>query len=145
MVRTSVGRRLFSVDDTFYFGSGFESRKSQQLKHNPKAALTFYWPILGRQIRLRGTVEDMGDEAGAADFRQRSAEDRAVALTGNQSQELVREEELEYSLAEQRERISRNQDITTLNWRLYALNVKEAEIWQGDTHRKHTRIQYYWS
>jgi len=85
----------------------------------------------------------MGDEAGAADFRQRSAEARAVALTGQQSQELVREEELEYSLAKQRERISRNPDITTHDWRLYAMNVREAEFWQGDTHRKHTRIQYY--
>jgi pyridoxamine 5'-phosphate oxidase len=133
------------VDDTFYFASSFESRKGQQLKRNPKAALTFYWPILGRQIRLRGTVEDMGDEAGAADFRQRSAEARAVALTGNQSRELVREEELEYSLAEQREIISLNPDITALNWRLYAINLREAEFWQGDTDRKHTRIQYYWS
>ncbi|WP_088835173.1 pyridoxine/pyridoxamine 5'-phosphate oxidase [Paenibacillus tyrfis] len=133
------------IGDSFYFASSVESRKGQQLKCNPKAALTFYWPILGKQIRLRGTVEDMGDEAGAADFRDRSAEARVVALTGNQSRELVREEELEYSLAEQREKISRNPDITTLNWRLYAMNVREAEFWQGDTNRKHTRIQYYWS
>ncbi|MGG4499193.1 pyridoxine/pyridoxamine 5'-phosphate oxidase [Brevibacillus reuszeri] len=76
------------VDDTFYFASSFESRKGQQLKRNPKAALTFYWPALGRQIRLRGTVEDMGDEAGAADFRERSVEARVVALTGNQSRDL---------------------------------------------------------
>ncbi|WP_312115439.1 pyridoxine/pyridoxamine 5'-phosphate oxidase [Brevibacillus reuszeri] len=133
------------VDDTFYFASSFESRKGQQLNRNPKAALTFYWPALGRQIRLRGTVEDMGDEAGAADFRERSVEARVVALTGNQSRELGSEEELENSLAEQRERISRNPDIAILNWRLYAMNVKEAEFWQGDTNRKHTRILYDWS
>lgn len=129
--------------DTFYFASSFESRKGRQLKRNPKAALTFYWPQLGRQIRLRGTVRDMGDEAGAADFRQRSAEARAVALTGNQSRELVREEELEHSLAEQRERIGRNPDLITSNWRLYGMNVEDAEFWQGDPGRKHTRIQYY--
>ncbi|WP_152393020.1 pyridoxine/pyridoxamine 5'-phosphate oxidase [Paenibacillus guangzhouensis] len=133
------------VNDAFYFASGFKSRKGQQLKRNPQAAITFYWPMLGRQIRLRGTVEDMGDEAGAADFLQRSEEARAVALTGNQSRELVREEELEDSLAKQRERISHDPNITTLNWRLYAVNVKEAEFWQGDTHRKHIRVQYYWS
>jgi len=133
------------VNDTFYFASSFESRKGQQLKRNPQAAITFYWPMLGRQIRLRGTVEDMGDEAGAADFLQRSAEARAIALTGNQSRELVREEELEYSIAKQKERISHDPTITTRNWRLYAMNVREAEFWQGDTHRKHTRVQYYWS
>ncbi|WP_248925955.1 pyridoxine/pyridoxamine 5'-phosphate oxidase [Paenibacillus hamazuiensis] len=132
------------VGDKFYFASSSESRKGQQLKRNPKASLTFYWPILGRQIRLRGTVEDLGDEAGAADFKERSVEARAVALMGNQSQELENEEELEYSLARQRERIKRTPEITTLNWRLYAMNVWEAEFWQGDIHRKHTRIQYYW-
>ncbi|WP_379355552.1 MULTISPECIES: pyridoxine/pyridoxamine 5'-phosphate oxidase [unclassified Paenibacillus] len=110
---------------------------------NPKAALTFYWPTLGRQIRLQGTVRDMGDEAGAADFRHRSAEARAIALTGNQSRELASEEELEQSLAEQRERINRDPDIATRNWRLYAMDVKEAEFWQGDPGRKHTWIQYY--
>jgi len=130
-------------DDKFYFASSSGSQKGQQLKQNPNAALTFYWPILGRQIRLRGTVEDMGDEAGAADFRQRSAEARAVALMENQSRELASAEELECLLAEQRERISRNPEITSPNWRLYAMNVKEAEFWQGDPHRKHTRIQYY--
>ncbi|CAM3373353.1 pyridoxal 5'-phosphate synthase [Marinicrinis lubricantis] len=133
------------VDDTFYFASSAESRKGQQLKRNPKAALTFYWPTLGRQIRLRGTVEDMGDAASAADFQERSAEARAIALAGNQSRELASEEELKYSLAAQEQRIRRKPDITTPNWRLYALKAREAEFWQGDTRRKHTRIQYYWS
>ncbi|WP_232697183.1 pyridoxamine 5'-phosphate oxidase family protein [Brevibacillus daliensis] len=113
------------------------------VQRNPQAALTFYWPILGRQIRLRGTVEDMSEKAGAADFRQRSVEARAVALTGNQSRELVREEELEHPLAVQRERISRDPEMTAPNWGLYAMNVREAGFWQGDTQRKHTRVQYY--
>lgn len=135
---------LKDVDrDKFYFASGYESRKGQQLERNPKAALTFYWPILGRQIRLRGTVEDMGDEAGATDFKERSVEARAVALTEHQSQELESEEELEELLAQQKERLRKAPDLITANWRLYAVNVEEAEFWQGDPHRKHIRVQYY--
>ncbi|WP_249930664.1 MULTISPECIES: pyridoxamine 5'-phosphate oxidase family protein [Paenibacillus] len=30
------------VNDTFYFASSSESRKGQQLKRNPQAAITFY-------------------------------------------------------------------------------------------------------
>ncbi|OMF48556.1 pyridoxine/pyridoxamine 5'-phosphate oxidase [Paenibacillus peoriae] len=52
------------VNDTFYFASSSESRKGQQLKRNPQAAITFYWPMLGRQIRLRGMVEDRGMRPG---------------------------------------------------------------------------------
>jgi pyridoxamine 5'-phosphate oxidase len=130
------------VDEAFYFASGSESRKGQQLENNPQVALTFYWPALGRQIRIRGTAEDMGEEAGAADFSKRSAGARAVAMTGRQSQELESEEELERAITAQKERISRDSDVITPNWRLYAVNAKEVEFWQGDPERKHVRIQY---
>ncbi|WP_408894451.1 pyridoxal 5'-phosphate synthase [Paenibacillus taichungensis] len=130
------------VDEAFYFASGSESRKGQQLGNNPHVALTFYWPALGRQIRIRGEAVDMGEEAGAADFRKRSAGARAVAMTGRQSQELESEEELKRAIAAQKERISKDPDVITPNWRLYAVNAKEVEFWQGDSERKHVRIQY---
>lgn len=130
------------VDEAFYFASGSESRKGQQLESNPHVALTFYWPALGRQIRIMGDAVDMGEEAGAADFRKRSIGARAVAMTGRQSQELESEEELERAIAAQKERISRDPDVITPNWRLYAVNAKEVEFWQGDPERKHVRIQY---
>ncbi|WP_289142850.1 pyridoxal 5'-phosphate synthase [uncultured Brevibacillus sp.] len=131
------------VGEAFYFASSSEGRKGRQLLQNPQAALTFYWPKLGRQVRLRGTVVDMGAEAGAADFRRRSLEARAVALTGLQSQKLEKMDDLEQSLANQRERIKRDPEIVEPSWRLYAVNVREAEFWQGDIHRKHIRIQYH--
>ncbi|NUU79814.1 pyridoxine/pyridoxamine 5'-phosphate oxidase [Paenibacillus xylanilyticus] len=130
------------VDDSFYFASSAESRKGQQLKDNPHVALTFYWPALGRQIRIKGTAEDMGDEAGADDFRKRSAGARAVAMTGHQSQELGSEEVLDSSIEAQMERIQRDPDVVSPQWRLYAVNAEEVEFWQGDPERKHTRIRY---
>jgi pyridoxamine 5'-phosphate oxidase len=131
------------VGDAFYFATVSESRKGQQVKSNPQVALTFYWPKLGRQVRIRGTANDMGEEAGAADFRQRSLEARIVALAGYQSRELEKEDDLENSLALQRERIRREPEMVAPNWALYAVTVQEAEFWQGDIHRKHMRIQYY--
>ncbi|MFS0870332.1 pyridoxal 5'-phosphate synthase [Paenibacillus xylanilyticus] len=130
------------VDDSFYFASSSESQKGQQLKDNPHVALTFYWPALGRQIRIKGTAEDMGDEAGADDFRKRLAGARAVAMTGHQSQKLESEEVLESSIEAQKERIQRDPDVVSPQWRLYAVNAKEVEFWQGDSERKHVRIQY---
>ncbi|MGE7885609.1 pyridoxine/pyridoxamine 5'-phosphate oxidase [Bacillus sp. NPDC094077] len=130
------------VGDVFYFASGSKGRKGQQLQKNPKVALTFYWPKLGRQVRLRGTVVDMGREAGLTDFLQRSKEARAVALTGLQSQKLENVNDLEHSLADQKERIKCNPQIVAPDWTLYGVNVWEAEFWQGDVYRKHVRIQY---
>lgn len=130
------------IDEAFYFASSSESRKGRQLEDNPHVALTFYWPALGRQVRIRGTAADMGNEAGADDFRKRSAGARAVAMTGRQSQELESEEVLDSSIEAQKERIEREPDMVTPHWRLYAVNAREVEFWQGDSGRKHTRIRY---
>ncbi|MEK4361458.1 pyridoxal 5'-phosphate synthase [Paenibacillus sp. FSL M8-0212] len=130
------------IDETFYFASSSESRKGQQLKENHHVALTFYWPSLGRQIRIRGIAEDCGDEAGANDFRKRSAGARAVAMTGHQSEVLDSEEVLDRSIEAQKVKISRDPGVVTPNWRLYAVNAQEVEFWQGDSERKHVRVRY---
>ncbi len=129
-------------DDSFYFATGLESQKGQHIQHNPKVALTFYWPELGRQIRIRGIAEDQGLEAGAIDLRRRSTIARAVAMTERQSQPLENQEQLEQSIALQEEKIHRDPDIVTPNWRLFAVHAQEIEFWQADPDRKHTRYQY---
>lgn len=129
-------------EETFYFATGLESQKGQHIQHNPQVALNFYWPELGRQIRIRGIAEDMGVEAGAVDLRRRSTIARAVAMTERQSQPLTSEDELERSLTVQQEKISNDPDIVTPNWRLFAVHASQIEFWQADPDRKHTRHQY---
>lgn len=128
--------------ETFFFASGMESRKGLQLQHHFGAAMNLYWPALGRQIRLRGKVVDTGADEGAEDFRRRSIEARAVALTGKQSRPLGSEEELETELAECREKLTNDPNLVSPSWRLYALEIDEAEFWQAEKGRKHTRVQY---
>ncbi|KAJ5387445.1 hypothetical protein N7509_009986 [Penicillium cosmopolitanum] len=38
----------------WHFAIKADSPKGQQLANNPRAALTFYWPAMARQIRVRG-------------------------------------------------------------------------------------------
>ncbi|MGV1848836.1 pyridoxamine 5'-phosphate oxidase family protein, partial [Rhizobium sp. L74/93] len=39
-----------------------------QLEANPNLALTFYWPLLGRQVRIRGTAVNAGSAERDTDF-----------------------------------------------------------------------------
>ncbi|MCQ4085529.1 pyridoxal 5'-phosphate synthase [Saccharibacillus sp. JS10] len=128
--------------ESFYFASSMESRKGLQLEQNPYAAITFYWHTLGRQIRLRGTATETGSIEGAEDFRRRPAEARAVAMIGRQSKVLESQQELEHVLDEQRQYLQEHPDAAAPLWRLYALKIDEAEFWQADSGRKHTRVQY---
>ncbi|KAJ5988129.1 hypothetical protein N7481_003339 [Penicillium waksmanii] len=45
----------------WHFAIKADSPKGQQLANNPRCALTFYWPGMARQIRVRG---DCGVSAG---------------------------------------------------------------------------------
>lgn len=51
------------------------SRKGRELAANPKAALNFYWPPLGRQVRVAGPVVELSAEASAADWNARPGAD----------------------------------------------------------------------
>lgn len=58
-----------SVAFTF-FGNG-HTRKGSEMAENPRASLLFYWPALGRQVRVEGTVERTSAEESAAVFAVR--------------------------------------------------------------------------
>src|SRR4051812_11768967 len=58
-------------DGRWQFATTRTSRKGRQLEAVPWAALTFHWPQMARQVRLRGSVLDAGPQAAARDFRAR--------------------------------------------------------------------------
>ncbi|MFC5928275.1 pyridoxamine 5'-phosphate oxidase [Cryobacterium melibiosiphilum] len=61
--------------DAFYFASTRSSRKGGELAANPQAAMNFYWPAVGRQIRVVGTVTLESAEESAADWDDRPGAD----------------------------------------------------------------------
>jgi pyridoxamine 5'-phosphate oxidase len=125
----------------WYFASAAASPKGRELRANPHAALTFYWPQQGRQIRVRGAVTPAGAERSAADFLARSPQSRAESLTGRQSDVLADPAELEIALQQARARLAANPGLAG-DWTLYALTADEVEFWQADDQRRHTRLRY---
>lgn len=61
------------VDGLWVFAGARSTRKGVDLAANPSAALTFYWPTRGRQVRVTGEVEELPSEVAAADWRARPA------------------------------------------------------------------------
>ncbi|HET9972866.1 MAG TPA: pyridoxamine 5'-phosphate oxidase family protein, partial [Streptosporangiaceae bacterium] len=55
----------------WHFASIAASGKGRDLAVNPAAALSFWWPQQGRQIRVRGAAVPAGERASAADFLAR--------------------------------------------------------------------------
>jgi pyridoxamine 5'-phosphate oxidase len=67
---------LKNIDDAgWHFATSRTSRKGRELGGNPQAALNFYWPSLGRQVRVAGPVVELSAEASARDWDERPRSD----------------------------------------------------------------------
>ncbi|MCM1969896.1 MULTISPECIES: pyridoxal 5'-phosphate synthase [unclassified Streptomyces] len=128
--------------DGWSFASHATSRKGRQLAARPYAALGFYWPVLGRQVRVRGTVTAAPSTDSQADLHARSTGALAAALTGRQSEVLGSLEELERVSAEAWDRAQREPAAPVPTWTLYRLRPEEVEFFQGEERRRHVRLNY---
>jgi pyridoxamine 5'-phosphate oxidase len=84
----------------FIWYTNLESRKSEEVKSNPRAALCFYWMLLERQIRIEGSVEPVSDDQADAYYNQRPRGSRIGAWSSKQSQPLDDRETLEKRVAD---------------------------------------------
>ncbi len=128
--------------DGWAFATHADSRKGRQLAARPYAALVFYWPALGRQVRLRGPVAVAPAEEASADLHARSTGALAAALTGRQSAELGSADELARASEAAWERAGREPDAPVPSWTLYRLRPDEVEFFQGEARRRHVRLAY---
>lgn len=129
-------------DGGWEFATDARSRKVRDLAENPRAAATFYWPLQGRQVRLTGPVSDRGAQASAADFLARSPASRSAALATRPGEPLGSTVEVEAALTEAHRRVQREPGLVLDAWSLLALVPLQAEFWQGDPRRVHTRVVY---
>ncbi|TFD59126.1 pyridoxamine 5'-phosphate oxidase [Cryobacterium suzukii] len=59
----------------WHFASMCTSRKGEELNGNPRAAMNFYWPQVGRQVRLVGAVTTLDAAASALAWAERPGAD----------------------------------------------------------------------
>ncbi|CBG72215.1 putative FMN-binding protein [Streptomyces scabiei 87.22] len=126
----------------WHFASHAGSRKGRHLAARPYASLGFYWPLLGRQVRVRGGVTVQPAEVAHADLHARSTGALAAALVGHQSEVLPAYEELERASQAAWERAEREPDVAVPSWTAYVVEPDEVEFFQGDARRRHVRLNY---
>lgn len=134
---------LKDLDDRgWHFAISADSAKGQQMAASPKVALSFYWPQLGRQVRLRGSAVALSEAESAQSFTGRSTSARATAAASRQSQVLGSTDELRGSLEEARKLVRENPDFVMPAWRACVVQPDTVEFWQGASDRMHERLQY---
>ena len=128
--------------DGFRFFSNYESAKAQQLAANAGAALVIYWRELDRQVRVRGTVEQLDPDASDAYFATRPRDSQLGAWASPQSRPLGDREELDRLLAEVTERFGDGEVPRPEHWGGFVVRPETVEFWQGQVGRLHDRFLY---
>jgi pyridoxamine 5'-phosphate oxidase len=130
-------------DRGFVFFTNYKSKKANDLKENPQAALLFFWEPLERQVRITGGIEKISVAESFEYFRTRPIDAQLGAWASQQSSEISARSLLEKAFGEMLEKFKNGQIPLPPFWGGYRVIPDEFEFWQGRVNRLHDRIAYY--
>ena len=119
------------------FFTNYESRKGVELAANPRAAVVLYWHVLGRQVRVEGSVSRLPADESDEYFESRPPGSRRSAAVSPQSRVIGSREELEQAAEGLGDDVPRPP-----GWGGYLLVPSVWEFWQHRLDRLHDRFRY---
>jgi pyridoxamine 5'-phosphate oxidase len=134
---------LKGVDERgLVFFTNYSSRKGEELERNPRAALLFHWPEIGRQVRVEGPASRVDRAESEAYARSRPRASQLSALASPQSQVVPDREWLERRVEElDREHAGAELPLRE-DWGGYRVEPETWEFWEHRDNRLHDRHLY---
>jgi len=126
----------------FAFFTNYESRKGREIAATGWAALVFWWGALERQVRIRGSVEQLTPSESDAYFMQRPRGHRLGAWASRQGAVVPDRAYLEESMRLREEQFAGREVDRPPYWGGYRVAPDSFEFWQGRRDRMHDRIAY---
>lgn len=138
--RTILVKKI--TDEGFYFFTNYNSRKAMDIEENNYVSLLFFWPLLERQIQVRGTAEKIPYDESAEYFSTRDRMSQIGAWASKQSQYLPSRLHLLARAAYFWFKYLFQEIPCPPHWGGYIIKPYEIEFWQGGNYRLHSRFLY---
>lgn len=137
----AVLMKEFSSNGIVFF-TNLDSRKSRDLKMNPRAAATFVWVPLHRQVRFEGGVVAVDDSTSDDYFATRPRGAQIAAHASRRQSEIVTRQHLEARYTQLSVEFGDDEIPRPAHWGGWLLIPDAVEFWQGRPNRFHDRIRY---
>jgi pyridoxamine 5'-phosphate oxidase len=118
------------------------SRKGEELRLNPRAALVFHWWELGRQVRIEGSVEIVDVAESHAYWETRPRGSRIAAWASPQSRPLRGRNELDRLYEDASTQFGESDVPLPPFWGGYRVVPEAIEFWTHRDDRLHDRVRY---
>lgn len=125
----------------FVFFTNENSLKGNILKENDFVSMTFYWNILGRQIRISGTAKQTADNIAEEYFVSRPYLSKLAAWSSAQSTRIDNYNKLISDVLKYARKFSFNIPKPPF-WKGYKISPNSIEFWQELNGRLHKRTLY---
>jgi len=128
--------------EALVFTTALWTRKAEELRDNPYAAATLYWPALGRQVRIEGRAEIAERELAEELFAGRPRGHQLQAHVSRQGEEIENLDQLRGRLEELRAELGDDPVPCPDDWGAVRLRPDRIEFWQEDEDRLHHRTLF---
>ena len=126
----------------FVFHTNYLSRKGEQIKHNAKVSLVFWWDPLGYQVRIEGRAEFTSPQASDAYFSARPRGSQIGAWASPQSTAIGGREDLEEAVNDYQKKFADQEVPRPPHWGGYCVVPETMEFWINRDDRLHHRELY---
>lgn len=131
------------TENSFIFYTNLESKKSRDLRNNPKVSMCFHWKSLLRQVRVQGSAQLVDSKTADEYYNSRPYESRIGAWASYQSEVMKHRDEFEEKINEFKKKYPDQNNVPRPTyWSGWALTPYKIEFWKDVKNRLHQRLCY---
>ena len=132
------------VDESFVVTGPLSSRKGLEIDYTNKVALTFWWTVTERQVRIQGDATKISGTLADKYFGDRGIESQIVSFVSDQGKEMISIDVLNDKYENALAMFMHKPVIRPANWGGYFITPVRIEFLEFKSTRFHDRKLFEW-